>query len=86
MNKVPKIVCYNPRKWPETDVFRENAPANPFWPGDLPLALLCIKLWSVCGGGTVRVMKCIILASVWARDSRFQRHLNGPKKATKLVP
>jgi hypothetical protein len=23
------FVSYNPRKWPETDVFRENAPANP---------------------------------------------------------
>jgi hypothetical protein len=32
------------------------------------------------------VMKCIILAFVWARNSRFQRHLNGPKKATKHVP
>jgi hypothetical protein len=32
------------------------------------------------------VMKCIILASVCARNSRFQRHLNGLKKATKRVP
>jgi hypothetical protein len=27
-----KIMCYNPRKWPETEVFRENAPANPSGP------------------------------------------------------
>jgi hypothetical protein len=48
--------------------------------------LLCVKLWSVRVGGTVRVTKCIILASVWARNSRFKRHLNGPKKATEHVP
>jgi hypothetical protein len=56
------------------------------WPEDIPLVLFCIKLWSVHGGGTVRVTKCIILASVWARNSQFKRHLNGPKKATKHVP
>jgi hypothetical protein len=32
------------------------------------------------------VMKCIILASVWASNSRFQRHLNGLKMTTKHVP
>jgi hypothetical protein len=81
LTRVLKIGCYNPRKWLETDVFAKTN--KPFCPGDIPLMLLCIKLWSVRGGGTVRVMKCIILASVWARNSRFQRHLNGPKKATK---
>jgi hypothetical protein len=33
---------------------------KPFWLGDIPLVLLCIELWSVRGGGTVRVTKCII--------------------------
>jgi hypothetical protein len=28
------------------------------------LVVLCLKLWSVRGGGTVRVMKCVILDSV----------------------
>jgi hypothetical protein len=27
------------------------------------------------------VTKCIILASVWTSNSRFQRHINRPKKA-----
>jgi hypothetical protein len=57
-----------------------------FWPGDIPLVLLCNKLWSVRGGGTVRVTKCVIPASVWASNSRFQRHLNGLKKARNVYP
>jgi hypothetical protein len=28
------------------------------------LVVLCLKLWSVCGEGTVGVTKCVILASV----------------------
>jgi hypothetical protein len=81
--------------WKSCAITHENGPkrmfsrkrtCKPFWLGDMPLVLLCIKLWYVRGGGTIRVMKCIILASVWARNSRLQRHLNGPKKATKLVP
>jgi hypothetical protein len=43
--------------------------------------LLSIKWWSVRGRGTIRVTKCIILASVWKNNSRLQRHINGPKKA-----
>jgi hypothetical protein len=31
LTRVIKIVCY-PRKWPETDVFRKNAPVNPSGP------------------------------------------------------
>jgi hypothetical protein len=36
LTRVLKIVCYNPQKWPETDVFRENAPANPSGPETYP--------------------------------------------------
>jgi hypothetical protein len=61
--------------------FSRKRTFQPFWPGDIPLVLLCIKLWSVCGGGTVRVTKWIVLAFVWARKYRFQRHLNELKKA-----
>jgi hypothetical protein len=61
--------------------FSRKRTCEPFWPGDLPLEVLCIKLWSVCGGGTFRVTKCIIFSSVWASKSRLQRHLNRPKKA-----
>jgi hypothetical protein len=32
------------------------------------LVVLCLKLWSVLGGGTVRVKKCVILASIWASN------------------
>jgi hypothetical protein len=80
-----------PESWKSCAITHENDPkrthsrkctCKPFWPGDIPLVLLCIKLWLVRGGGTVGVMKCIILASVCARNSRFQTHLNGSKKAT----
>ena len=80
LTRVLKIVCYNPRKWPETDVFAKTH-LRTLWPGDLPLVVLCIKLWSERGGGTVRVSKFTIVASVWASNSQLQRHLIGPKKA-----
>jgi hypothetical protein len=79
LTRVLKIVWYNPRKWPETDVFAKRT-CKLFWPGDIPLVLLCIKLWLVRGGGTVRVTKCIILASIWESNSRFQWQVNRPKR------
>jgi hypothetical protein len=57
--------------------FSSKRTCEPYRPGDLPLVVLGIKLWSVRGGGTVRVTKCIILTSVWASNYRLQRHLNG---------
>jgi hypothetical protein len=77
---VLKIVCYNPRNGPKR-TFSWKRTCKPFWPVDIPLVLLYIKLWSVRGGVTLRVTKCIILAFIWARNFWFQRHLNGPKKA-----
>jgi hypothetical protein len=86
------------KNWPEyrkSCATHENGPkrtfsrkrtSKPIWPGDIPLVLLWIKLWSIRGGGTVRVMKCIILASVWESNSRFQRHLNGSKKTRNMYP
>jgi hypothetical protein len=53
---------------------KRKRPCEPFWLGDLPLVVLCIKLWSVHGGGTVRVSKCIILAFLVAK---------APKRAEK---
>jgi hypothetical protein len=32
------------------------------------VVVLCLKLWSLRGEGTVRVTKCVILASVWASN------------------
>jgi hypothetical protein len=36
LTRVPKIVCYISRKWPETDVFRDVIKFETVWPGDLP--------------------------------------------------
>jgi hypothetical protein len=35
------------------------------------LVVLCLKLWSVRGEETVRLTKCVILASVWASNFRL---------------
>jgi hypothetical protein len=32
LTRVLKIVCYNSRKWPKTDVFHENTPVDPSSP------------------------------------------------------
>jgi hypothetical protein len=66
--------------------FSRKRTCKPFWPRDLRLVLLCIKLWLVHGGGTIRVSKFIILSSVWASNYQLQRHLNGPKKARNVKP
>jgi hypothetical protein len=72
LTRVPKIVCYSSRKWPETDVFREVIKFKTVWPGDLPW--LFYKLWSEHGGGTVRVTKCAILSSGMVdSNSRLER-------------
>jgi hypothetical protein len=36
LTRVLKIVCYNPRKWPQNGRFRENAVANPSGPKTYP--------------------------------------------------
>jgi hypothetical protein len=64
----------------ETDVFAKTH-LQTLLARRLSLVLLCIKLWSVRGGGTVGVSKCIIMAFFWTSKSRLQRHMNGPKKA-----
>jgi hypothetical protein len=61
--RVSKTVCYSSRKSPKTDVFTKNKirtrlACRP------TLVVLCLKLWSVRGEGTVRVTKCVILGSV----------------------
>jgi hypothetical protein len=60
------------------------------------LVVLCLKLWSVRGEGTVRVTKCVILASVWASNfllgkvtkwpvKGLERGHNGPKINRNLI-
>jgi hypothetical protein len=60
------------------------------------LVVLCLKLWSVRREGTVRVTKCVILASVWASNcllgkvtkwpiKGLERGLYGPKINRNLI-
>jgi hypothetical protein len=72
--------------WARNEHFSRKSACKPFWPRDLPLVELCIKLWSVRGGGTIRVSKFNIVSSVWASNSRLQRHLNVPIMARKVNP
>jgi hypothetical protein len=44
------------------------------------LVELCLKLWSVRGEGTVRVTKCVILASVWASNFLLGKVTKWPVK------
>jgi hypothetical protein len=44
------------------------------------LVVLCLKLWSVRGEGTVRVTKCVILASVWASNFLLGKVTKWPVK------
>jgi hypothetical protein len=44
------------------------------------LVVLCLNLWSIRGGGTVRVTKCVILASVWARNCMLGKATKRPVK------
>jgi hypothetical protein len=42
------------------------------------LVVLCLKLWLVRGGGTIRVTKCVILSSGMVdSNSRMERQRNG---------
>jgi hypothetical protein len=42
--------------------------------------VLCLKLWSVRGEGTVRVTKCVILASIWASNCLLGKATKRPIK------
>jgi hypothetical protein len=44
------------------------------------LVVLCLKLWSVGGHGTVRVTKYLILASVWASNCLLAKVTKWPIK------
>jgi hypothetical protein len=50
------------------------------------LVVLCLKLWSVRGEGTVRVTKCVILASVWASNSLLGKVTKCPVKGLERGP
>jgi hypothetical protein len=50
------------------------------------LMVLCLKLWSACGGGTVRVTKCVILATIWARNCLLGKATKRPVKGLERGP
>jgi hypothetical protein len=77
LTRVPKIVCS--RKWPETDVFLRSHKIRNRLARRPTLAVLCLKLWSVRGRGTIRVTKCVILSSGMVdSNSRLEGQRNGP--------
>jgi hypothetical protein len=47
------------------------------------LVVLCPKLWSVHGEGTIRVTKCVILASIWASNCLLGKKTKRPVKGLK---
>jgi hypothetical protein len=50
------------------------------------LVVLCLKLWSVRGEGTIRVTKCVILASVWASNFLLGKVTKWPVKGLERRP
>jgi hypothetical protein len=50
------------------------------------LVVLCLKLWSVRGEGTVRETKCVILASVWASNYLLGKVTKWPVKGLERGP
>jgi hypothetical protein len=48
--------------------------------------VLCLKLWSVREGGTVRVTKCVIVASVWASNCMLGKVTKWPVKGQERGP
>jgi hypothetical protein len=50
------------------------------------LVVLCLKLRSVHGEGTVRVTKCVILASVWASNFLLRKVTKWPVKGIERGP
>jgi hypothetical protein len=50
------------------------------------LVVLCLKLWLLHGEGTVRVTKCVILASVWETNCLLGKVTKWPVKGLKRGP
>jgi hypothetical protein len=84
--RVPKTVCYSSRKSPEMDVFRKKNKIQTRLAPRPTLVVLCLKLWSVRGGGTVRVTKCVILASIWASNCLLGKVTKWPVKGLQRGP
>jgi hypothetical protein len=50
------------------------------------LVVLCLKLWSLRGEGTVRLTKCVILSSVWASNFLLGEVTKWPVKGLERGP
>jgi hypothetical protein len=50
------------------------------------LVVLCLTMWSAHGGGTVRVTKCVILASIWASNCLLGKATKRPVKGLERGP
>jgi hypothetical protein len=50
------------------------------------LVVLCLKLWPARGGGTVRVTKYVILASIWASNCLLGKATKRPIKGLERGP
>jgi hypothetical protein len=50
------------------------------------LVVLCLKLWSARGGGTVRVTKCVILGSIGASNCLLGKATKRPVKGLERGP
>jgi hypothetical protein len=81
-----KPCAYSSRKSPETDVFRKKNKIRTRLARRPTLVVLCLKLWSARGGGTVRVTKCVILASIWASNCLLGKATKRPVKGLERGP
>jgi hypothetical protein len=83
--RVPKTVCYSSRKSPER-TFSGKTKIRTRLARRPTLVVLCLKLWSIHGGGTVRVTKCVILDSVWASNCLLGNATKRPVKGLEHGP
>jgi hypothetical protein len=82
---VPKTVCYSSRKSPKRTFSRKNKTRTRLARRPT-LVVLCLKLWSVCGEGTIRVTKYVLFASVWASNCLLGKVTKWPVKGLERVP
>jgi hypothetical protein len=83
--RVPKTVCYSSRKSPERTISRKNKIRTRLARRPT-LVVLCLKLWSVRGEGTVRVTKYVIPASVSASNCLLGKVTKWPVKDLERGP
>jgi hypothetical protein len=87
-----------PKNWPgcrkPCAIAHENRPKRTFSRKKIrtrlarkpTLVVLCLKLWSVRGIGTIRVTKCVILTSVWASNFLLGKVTKWPVKGWNVDP